>query len=66
MEPYNTGNYKKNREPPKNHTFVTKYYFENVYLGHKHNFHITSPKTIVASLAIIRDSKTYLSQPEAL
>ena len=39
MEPLNTGNYKKNREPPKNHTFVTKYHFVNVYSGHKHEFH---------------------------
>ena len=54
------------REPPKNHTFVTKYFVKMLTWATNMNFITTSPNTSVAPLAIIGDSKTYLSQSDAL
>ena len=57
----------ENRETPKNYTFVIKYYFVKMFTWATNmNFTITSPKTSVAPLSIMGDSKTYLSQSEAL
>ena len=42
VEPYKTGNYKKSREPPKSHTFVTKNICKMFTLATNMNFTIIS------------------------
>ena len=57
----------KKKKKKKKKTFSNKLLFCKMYTRVTNmNFTITSPKTSVAPLAIIADSKTHLSQSDAL